>query len=185
MITTADFKNGLNIELNNQIFTIIWFQHHKPGKGGAIVRVKLKNIKTGQIVERTFRAGEKVEEAILEARKKTYLYNARDEYYFMDMETYEQITLNKEQLEDKVYFLKEDMEVSVLWYKDKIIGIELPITVDLKVTYTEPGLRGDSVSSNSKPATLETGLAIQVPLFVNIDDIVRVDTRTRSYLQRV
>lgn len=185
MITASDFKNGSKIELNNQIFIVIWFQHHKPGKGGAIVRVKLKNIRTGQIMERTFRAGEKLEEAILEVRKKTYLYNTRDEYYFMDMTNYEQITLNKEQLNEKIYFLKENMEVSVFWYKDSIVGIELPITVDLKVTYTEPGLKGNSVSSNSKPATVETGLVVQVPLFINIDDTIRIDTRTKSYLQRV
>lgn len=185
MITTADFKNGINIILNNQIFNIVWFQHHKPGKGGAIVRVKLKNIKSGQMLERTFRAGEKVEDAILESKKKTFLYATRDEYNFMDMESYEQCVLTKEQLKDKVNFLKENMEVSVLWYKEEIIGVEFPITVDLKVVYTEPGLKGNTASTTTKPATLETELIIQVPLFINIDDIVRVDTRTGKYLQRI
>ncbi|MCK4551271.1 MAG: elongation factor P [Tenericutes bacterium] len=185
MITTADFRNGMNIVLNKQLFNIVWFQHHKPGKGGAIVRVKLKNIKTGQILERTFRAGEKVEDARLESKKKTFLYATRDEYNFMDMETYEQFVLTKEQLKDKVNFLIENMEVSVLWYNGEVIGIELPITVDLKVVYTEPGLKGNTASSTTKPATLETELVIQVPLFVNIDDVVRVDTRNGEYLQRV
>ena len=185
MITTADFRNGMNIVLNKQLFNIVWFQHHKPGKGGAIVRVKLKNIKTGQILERTFRAGEKVEKATLESRKKTFLYATRDEYNFMDMETYEQFVLTKEQLKGKINFLIENIEVSVLWYNGEVIGVELPITVDLKVVYTEPGLKGNTASSTTKPATLETKLAIQVPLFVNIGDVVRVDTRTGEYLQRV
>lgn len=185
MITTADFRNGMNIILNKQLFNIVWFQHHKPGKGGAIVRVKLKNIKTGQILERTFRAGEKVEDATLESSKKTFLYATRDEYNFMDMETYEQLVLTKEQLKDKVSFLIENMEVSVLSYNKEIIGVELPITVELKVTYTEPGLKGNTASSTTKPATLETELVIQVPLFINIDDVVRVDTRNGEYLQRV
>jgi elongation factor P len=185
MITTADFRNGMNIILNKQLFNIVWFQHHKPGKGGAIVRVKLKNIKTGQILERTFRAGEKVEDATLESSKKTFLYAARDEYNFMDMETYEQLVLTKEQLKDKVSFLIENMEVSVLSYNKEIIGVELPITVELKVVYTEPGLKGNTASSTTKPATLETELVIQVPLFINIDDVVRVDTRNGEYLQRV
>lgn len=185
MITTADFRNGMNIILNKQLFNIVWFQHHKPGKGGAIVRVKLKNIKTGQILERTFRAGEKVEDATLESSKKTFLYATRDEYNFMDMETYEQLVLTKEQLKDKVSFLIENMEVSVLSYNKEIIGVELPITVELKVVYTEPGLKGNTASSTTKPATLETELVIQVPLFINIDDVVRVDTRNGEYLQRV
>ena len=185
MITTADFRNGLNIVLNKQLFNIVWFQHHKPGKGGAIVRVKLKNIKTGQILERTFRAGEKVEDVRLESKKKTFLYATRDEYNFMDMETYEQCVLTKEELKDKVNFLIENMEVSVLWYNGEVIGVEMPITVDLKVVYTEPGLKGNTASSTTKPATLETELVIQVPLFVNIDDVVRVDTRNGEYLQRV
>lgn len=185
MITTADFRNGMNLILNKQLFNIVWFQHHKPGKGGAIVRVKLKNIKTGQILERTFRAGEKVEDATLESSKKTFLYATRDEYNFMDMETYEQLVLTKEQLKDKVSFLIENMEVSVLSYNKEIIGVELPITVELKVTYTEPGLKGNTASSTTKPATLETELVIQVPLFINIDDVVRVDTRNGEYVQRV
>ncbi len=185
MITTADFRNGMNLILNKQLFNIVWFQHHKPGKGGAIVRVKLKNIKTGQILERTFRAGEKVEDATLESSKKTFLYATRDEYNFMDMETYEQLVLTKEQLKDKVSFLIENMEVSVLSYNKEIIGVELPITVELKVVYTEPGLKGNTASSTTKPATLETELVIQVPLFINIDDVVRVDTRNGEYVQRV
>ncbi len=185
MITTADFRNGMNLILNKQLFNIVWFQHHKPGKGGAIVRVKLKNIKTGQILERTFRAGEKVEDATLESSKKTFLYATPDEYNFMDMETYEQLVLTKEQLKDKVSFLIENMEVSVLSYNKEIIGVELPITVELKVVYTEPGLKGNTASSTTKPATLETELVIQVPLFINIDDVVRVDTRNGEYVQRV
>ncbi|MFH1784375.1 MAG: elongation factor P [bacterium] len=184
MISTADFRNGMSIELEGDLYSIVEFQHHKPGKGGAVVRTKLKNFKTGAIMNKTFRAGEKVEQAIIEKEKKQYLYNSGDTYYFMDLQTYEQVPLDVKLLGDSMKFLKENMEIEILVHNASVIGAELPTFVDLKVTYTEPGLRGDRVSNASKPATLETGTQIQVPLFVEIGDLIRIDTRTGEYSQR-
>ncbi len=185
MISTADFCNGLNLEFEGQIYTIVWFQHHKPGKGGAVMRVKLKNLHTGSTVERTFKSGEKFVEVVLERNKKQYLYNDGTNYAFMDVENYDQLSLSKEDLGENVKFLQENMEIDVVWYKGKILGIELPTTVDLVITYTEPGIKGDTVSSTMKPATVETGATVLVPLFINNGDKIRVDTRTGEYVQRV
>lgn len=185
MITTADFRNGMTIELDETLFYLIEFQHVKPGKGGAFVRTKLKNVTTGAVLERTFRAGEKVEEVRLLERKMNYLYSTGDIYYFMDNETYEQISLPKEILENALKFLKENEEVIALVNDNKVIGVRLPIFVDLVVTETEPGFRGNTATAATKLARLETGYVVKVPLFINAGDVIRLDTRTSEYLERV
>lgn len=185
MISTADFRNGMAIEYEGNVYSIIEFQHHKPGKGGAVVRTKLKNLRSGATINKTFRAGEKMEQAVIERKKKQFLYRADNTYYFMDLETYEQITLDVKILGNNVKFLKGDLEIQVLIWNDTIIGVELSTFVDFKVTYTEPGLRGDTVSGTNKPATIETGAIVQVPLFIEIGDVLRIDTRTGEYIQRV
>lgn len=184
MITTAQFKNGMAIQLNGTLYSIIEFQHVKPGKGGAFVRTKLKNIKIGTVVEKTFRAGEKVEEAFIEQKKWQYLYRKGDEYFFLDSESFEQTQVNREVLKDGVKFLKEGMEITASLYKEQIIDLSLPIFTELKIEHTEPGIRGDTAKSSGKPAKLETGTVIQVPLFINTDDIIKVDTRTGAYAGR-
>lgn len=185
MISARDFKNGINIELNGELFTVIWFQHHKPGKGGAMVRTKLKSLATGRIMEKTFRPEDRIERAFLERRKKQYLYKDGKNYYFMDMETFEQIPFTEKELGEGTQFLKENMEVEVLIYKGRIIGAEMPNSVKLKVTYTEPGKKGNTVTNVTKPAEVETGAKIQVPLFINTGDTIRVDTQTGKYIERV
>lgn len=184
MISVNDLRPGLTIELEDGIWSVIEFLHVKPGKGAAFVRTKLKNVKTGQVQERTFRAGERVQRAHIETREMQYLYNTGSEYVFMDSQSYDQLTLTKDQLGDAVYYLKENMTLNLQMYEGKPIGVELPTTVDLVVTYTEPGFKGDTATGGTKPATLETGLVIQVPLFVEQGDTVRVDTRTGEYLSR-
>ncbi|MDD3819612.1 MAG: elongation factor P [Actinomycetota bacterium] len=184
MISTSDFKNGMTILYEGQLYRILYFQHVKPGKGGAFVRTKLKDLNSGAIIDKTFRAGEKMEQAILETRKMQYLY--KDEHYhFMDIETYEQIHLSEELLEEQKDYLIENMELFVVFYKGKPISIELPITIESKVIETEPGVKGDTVSSSFKPAVIETGAKIMVPLFIDTGDIIKVDTRTGEYITRV
>jgi elongation factor P len=184
MISTSDFKNGITIVYDNQLYRILYFQHVKPGKGGAFVRTKLKDLNTGAIVDKTFRAGEKMEQAILETKRMQYLY--KDEYYnFMDTKTYEQIQLSEKILEDQKDYLMENMELLVVSYKGKPISIELPITIEAKVIKTEPGVKGDTVSSSFKPAVIETGAKVMVPLFINVGDVIKIDTRTGEYLTRV
>ncbi len=185
MIDTSDFRNGLHIIQDGEIYTIVEFQHVKPGKGGAFVRTKLKNVKTGAVIDKTFRAGERMEQAILERKPMQYLYHLDDDYYLMDMETYDQVSVQKEAFGEAVKYLKDNQEVWVLSHEGRIIGVELPYTVELEVVETEPGVRGDTVSGGSKPATLETGAVIQVPFFINVGDKVKVDTRTDAYLERV
>lgn len=184
MLSTKDFKNGVAIIIDGQIHLIIWFQHHKPGKGGAVMRTKLKNLATGSIVEKTFRAGTKFEAAHLIKKKMEYIYREGTSLVFMDNETYEQVNLNTSQIGEGIRFLKENVTIELLTHKGRILGVELPITVSLKVTRTESGLRGDRATSGTKPATIETGAIIQVPLFINTGDIVKVDTRTGEYLER-
>lgn len=184
-IDTSEFKTGLCINVDGEIYTIEWYQHHKPGKGGAVMRTKLRNVKTGSIIERTFKSGEKFELVDLVRKKKQYMYQAGDNLVFMDMETFEEIHIPKKQIGDVIKFLKEGVEVEGLYLKDEFLGIELPITVELKVVHTVPGIRGDSVSNVMKPATLETGAEILVPLFIEIGDVVKVDTRTGEYIERV
>jgi len=185
MYTTADFRTGLKIELEGKPFTIVEFLHVKPGKGGAFVRTKLKNMITGQLLEKTFRAGEKVASPNIQEKEMQYLYQDKGEFCFMDTEAFDQVFLAAEQLRDKRLFLKENTGVKALIYNDRIVDIELPNFVDLRIDQTEPGIKGDTVTGGSKPATLESGAVVQVPLFVNIGDIVRIDTRTREYIERI
>lgn len=186
VINSNDLRGGMTIEVDGQPCLVIDANHHKlVGRGGAIVRTKLKNLETGVIVDRTFNAGEKIPKARVETRPAQYLYQSGDEYYVMDMETYDQFPLLKEHLGDKAGFLKENMELSVSTYKGKIVAVDLPVTVDLRVAETDPGLRGDTASGGSKPATLETGAVVRVPLFINPGDLIRVDTRTGTYVSRV
>jgi len=185
LISTNDLKTGVTVELDGEVYVIVDFQHVKPGKGAAFVRTKIKNVKTGQTFERTFRAGEKLNRAIVERKTMQYLYSSDNVYYFMDTQTYEQIPLNADQLGDATKWLKENIEVMVMFYEGVAIGVELPTFVELEVTHTEPGFKGDTATGGSKPATLETGAVVQVPLFINTGDIIRVDTRTGEYLSRV
>lgn len=184
MISSNDFKTGLTIEMDNEVFTIVEFQHVKPGKGSAFVRTKLKNVKTGAVIEKKFNAGERVAKAHLERHEMQYLYKDGDLYVVMDNETYEQTSLTEAQIGDGVKYLKENMNLGVLLYNGAVIGVDLPNTVQLQVAHTEPGVRGDTATGGSKPATLETGAVVQVPFFVNEGDILIIDTRTGSYVSR-
>ncbi|NLM39231.1 MAG: elongation factor P [Firmicutes bacterium] len=184
MISVNDLRTGLTIEWDGEIYTVVDFLHVKPGKGAAFVRTKLKNIRTGGTIEHTFRAGEKVSRARIETREMQYLYNTGNEYYFMDTENYEQITLMKDDLGDAPNYLLENMTIGIQFYQNQAIGVELPTTVNLKVVHTEPGFKGDTATGATKPATLETGITIQVPLFVEEGDVLKVDTRTGEYLSR-
>jgi len=184
LIDTSNFRTGLSIIVDNDIYTIVDFQHVKPGKGGAFVRSKLKNVRNGAVIDKTWRAGEKMEQAILERRPMQFLYSQDGDYHLMDTETFDQIAVEKSAFGDAVKYLKEGQEVSVLSHEGRVIGAELPITVELEITETDPGVRGDTASGGSKPATLETGAVIQVPFFINVGDRVKVDTRTDAYLER-
>jgi len=184
MITTNDFQTGLTIEVEGEIYTVVDFQHVKPGKGAAFVRSKLRNLRTGTIMEKTFRAGEKVNKAHLERKEVEFLYKADDEFYIMDVETYDQLALNEKQLGEKAKFIKENQRFNLLVFQEEIIDIDLPHTVELEVSNTEPGVKGDTAAGGSKPATLETGLVVQVPFFINEGDVLRIDTRSGSYIER-
>ncbi|RKY60041.1 MAG: elongation factor P [Candidatus Latescibacterota bacterium] len=185
MATTSEFRNGMVIRLEGELFTIVEFQHVKPGKGMGFVRTRLKNVRTGAVLDRTFRSGEQVEEVRLERREMQFLYRSDDMLYFMDTETYEQFSVPVEAAGDAVLFLKEGEAASVFMDGDTPVGVEVPYFVELKVVETEPGVRGDTATGGSKPAKLETGLVVQVPLFVEEGDTVKVDTRTREYIERV
>lgn len=185
MISTNQFKNGSAIKVDGKRFTIVYFQHVKPGKGGAFVRTKLRNLDNGAVVEKTFRAGEKVENVRTESRPMTYLYEDGDLAYFMDTETYDQIPISSEVVGEAAGYIVPNGTVNVLSADGEVISVEPPAHVDLEVTQTDPGLKGDTATGGSKPATLETGVVVQVPLFVNVGDRVRVDTRTNEYLTRV
>lgn len=185
MISTADFKNGLTIELDGEVYSILEFQHVKPGKGGAFVRSKLRNVKTGNVFEKTFRAGEKVEPAHVERRKMQYLYRDGEDYNFMDLESFEQIAISSDQIGEQRKFLKESTEVDVVMHEGNVIGIEIPAHVVLTVERTDPGVRGDTAQGGSKPALLETGATVQVPLFINNGDRIKVNTRDGTYIERV
>lgn len=184
-ISTADFRNGLTIETNGEIFQIVQFQHVKPGKGGAFVRTRLRNLRSGAVVDKTFRAGERMDQATIERRPVQFLYRAGEEFVFMDVETFDQPSLPQAAVGEGASYLKPDMEVSLVTYGDEILGLELPQSVELEVTKTDPGLRGDTATGGSKPATLETGGIVNVPLFIKEGDTIRVDTRTGKYLERV
>jgi elongation factor P len=184
MASTADFRNGMVIDLEGNLYQIVYFQHVKPGKGGAFVRTKLKNVTSGAVIDRTFRAGERVDEVRLERRPLQYLYNTGDIYYFMDLDTFEQYPLGASVVEQQSKFLRESTTVDALFHDGTILLIELPNFIELEVTETDPGIRGDTATGGTKPATLETGAVVQVPLFVNVGDRIRVDTRTEQYLAR-
>ncbi|HZB81235.1 MAG TPA: elongation factor P [Rubrobacteraceae bacterium] len=185
MISTNQFRNGAAIRVDGKRFTILYFQHVKPGKGGAFVRTRLRNLATGAVIEKTFRAGEKVESVRTESRPMTFLYSDGDLYYFMDSETYEQIAIPSEVLAETINYLVPNAEMEVLLADGEVVSVEPPVHMELEVAQTDPGLKGDTATGGSKPATLETGLVVQVPLFVTVGDKVRVDTRTKEYLTRV
>lgn len=184
MISAGEFRNGTTFELDSQVFRVVEFQHVKPGKGAAFVRTKLKNVITGGALERTFNPTEKVQPAQIEIKEMQYLYNDGTMYNFMDTSTYEQIEIKKDDLESTLPYLKENMSVKILSYKGKIFGIEPPTFVELEVTYTEPGFKGDTSTGATKPATVETGASFSVPLFINIGDVIRIDTRSGDYMER-
>ncbi len=184
MYSTTDFKKGLKIEIDGTPYEIIDFQHFKPGKGGAMMRTKLRNILNGKVVDNTFRSGEKVNRPDLETRDMQFLYHEGDDMIFMDLTTYEQIPMPRVSLGDKAFYLKDAQEIRVLLYRGKPLDVEIPISIVLEVVETEPGMKGDTVSNTTKPAKLETGATIQVPLFVNIGDRVKIDTRSNEYQGR-
>ena len=177
-ISTTDFSTGITLDIDGGLFKLVDFQHVKPGKGGAFVRTKLKNRKTGQVLERTYRAGEKFKQAIIDSKNAQYLYSTGDQYCFMDNETFEQIFLPVSSMEDESQYMTENLDVKLQFYEGEIIGVEMPNFVELEVTATVPGVKGDTVSGGSKPATLETGLEVSVPLFINEGDCLKIDTRT-------
>ena len=185
MYSTAEFKKGLKIEIDGTPFMIADFQHVKPGKGGAFVRTKLKNLLTGRVIDQTFRSGEKVEKPDIVEKEMQYLYKDGDSYCLMDNETYEQIMLTEEQVGDAILYLKENMNLQVLFFNQQAVAVDLPNFVELEVAQTEPGVRGDTASGGTKPATLESGAVIQVPLFINEGDRLKVDTRTGTYIERL
>lgn len=185
MISAGDFRNGITIELDNNIFQIIEFQHVKPGKGAAFVRTKLKNVKSGGVIEKTFRPTEKCPQARIDRKDMQYLYSDGDLFNFMDMENYEQIALNADAIGDTLKFVKENEMVKVCSHNGSVFAIEPPLFVELEITETEPGFKGDTATGASKPAVVETGATVYVPLFVNQGDVIKIDTRTGEYLSRV
>lgn len=185
MITTTDFRNGSRLELDGQPYYIVEFQHVKPGKGPAFVRTKLKGYKTGNVIDRTFRSGEKFDEPNLEERDMQFLYNAGEEYAFMDVSSFDQFTYRKSQLGENVDLLKDNTVVKILLYHDEPIAVELPVFMELKVVETDPGIRGDTASGGTKLAVVETGAAVKVPLYLEAGEVIKIDTRTRAYVERV
>lgn len=184
MISAGDFRNGITFEMDNSVYQIIHFQHVKPGKGAAFVRTKIKNVITGAVIEKTFNPTDKMPLAHVDRKDMEYLYNDGDLYYFMDVETYEQMPLGTDLLESALPFLKDNMQVKVLSFKGKVFGVEPPNFVELVVTETEPGFKGDTATGTTKPAILETGAKINVPLFIDEGETIRVDTRTGTYMER-
>lgn len=184
MISASDFRKGITVEWEDAVWTIVDFQHVKPGKGAAFVRTKIKNIMTGAVVERTFNPTDKMNRAIIENKEMQYLYSDGDLYYFMDPDTFEQLPLNLDQVEEAIKFVKENTNATIRFFKGAAFSVEAPNFVDLEVTDTEPGFKGDTASTTYKPATLETGFNVMVPLFINIGDTIKVDTRSGEYLSR-
>ncbi len=185
MISAGEFRNGVTFELEGNVFKVVEFQHVKPGKGAAFVRTKLKNVITGAVIEKTFNPTDKVEKAQVDVQEMQYLYKDEDLYYFMNTENYEQLPIQADLLTDSLDYLKDNTMVKVLSYKGSVFGVEPPNFVELEVTYTEPGFKGDSSTGATKPATVETGAVFNVPLFINIGDVIRIDTRTGEYMERV
>ena len=185
MATTADFRNGMTLNIDGTLFTLLWFQHHKPGKGNTVVRSRMKNVLTGAVLEKTWRAGEKIDEVRLEHRPVTYTYHDGHLYHFMDVQSYDDIAIAEEILgEDQLKYLKEGMECEGLVHGERVIAVELPYFVTLEVVETDPGVRGDTATGGTKPAKLETGAIVQVPLFLNEGDVIRVDRREDKYIER-
>jgi elongation factor P len=184
-VSTTEFRNGLKIEIDGEPYAIVEFQHVKPGKGGAFVRTKMKSLKSGNVIDRTFRSGEKVDVPELEEKTMQYLYAADKDRVLMDTSSYEQISMSEKQLGDSVNYLKENMEIKVLYFKGQPINIDIPMFVELKIARTDPGVRGDTASGGSKPATLETGAVVKVPFYLNEGDVVKIDTRSGIFIERV
>ena len=185
MISTSDLKNGLTIKMDGQLFQVIEFQHVKPGKGGAFVKTKLRSLSTGNVLPKTFRSGDKLEDAFIEYKKLQFMYASGDEYHFMEEKTYEQFQLTSEQMGDVPHFLKENMTVNASFYENKLMTIEPPMFVELAVVEADPGLKGDTAKSGTKAVKLETGYTIQVPLFIEAGNVLKIDTRTGAYVERV
>jgi len=185
LISTNDFRTGLTIEVDGDVYQVVDFQHVKPGKGSAFVRSKLKNLRTGAVIDKTFNAGEKIPKAHIDRREVQYLYNDGQSYHFMDMETYDQFSMEKGQLGDAIKYLKENMNFQILMFQGKSIGLDLPNFVELTVVETSPGIKGDTASGGTKPAILETGYVVQVPFFIEEGDVLQIDTRTGHYIKRV
>lgn len=184
-ISINQLKTGLTILINNEVYQVVDYQHVKPGKGAAFVRTKLKNLTTGAVLERTYKTDDKIEDAFVEQRKLRYIYHDGDFYHFMDQDTFEDSVMSANQLADAIDFLKEELDVNAYFYSGKLIKIEVPTFINLKIEHTEPGIKGDTAKSGTKPATLETGAVVQVPLFVDVGDVIKVDTRTKSYIERI
>ena len=184
MVVAGDFKNGITFEMDGTVFQIVEFQHVKPGKGAAFVRTKLKNVISGAVIEQTFSPTDKFENAYIDRKEMQYSYNDGDLYYFMDMESFDMMPIEKEKLGDNFKFVKEEMMVKIISYKGNVFGIEPPTFVELEVTDTDPGFAGNTATNTLKPATLETGAVIKVPLFINIGDVLKIDTRTGEYVSR-
>jgi elongation factor P len=184
-VDTSQFRNGLKVEIDGEPYVMTYFQHVKPGKGGAFVRTKIKNLRTGRVLEKTFRSGEKVDEAEVEDKRMQYLYQDGEQFVFMDQETYDQFPFTDEQIGDARKYLKENLEVAVVFWRGKPINIELPAFIEAVVSQCDPGVKGDTASGATKPATIETGAVVQVPLFIKEGERIRVDTRTNVYVERV
>lgn len=185
MISTSDFRTGLTVEVDNTVFQIVEFQHVKPGKGAAFVRTKMRNLRTGSVIERTFNPNEKLAPARIERQEVQYLYNDGENYNVMNVETYDQYAVSKADLGDAIKWLKENMNLTIASYNGSIMGVELPNTVELEVVETAPGIKGDTASGGGKPATMETGAVVNVPFFINVGDVLQIDTRTGNYVKRV
>ena len=184
MVVAGDFKNGITFEMDGTVFQIVEFQHVKPGKGAAFVRTKLKNVISGAVIEKTFSPTDKFENAYIDRKEMQYSYNDGDLYYFMDMESFDMMPIEREKLGDNFKFVKEEMMVKIISYKGNVFGVEPPISVELEVIDTDPGFAGNTATNTLKPATLETGAVIKVPLFINIGDVLKIDTRTGEYVSR-
>ena len=185
MIGISDFKNGAVFESDGVVYQVVWFQHHKPGKGGAVMRTKIKNVRTGATIEQTFKSGEKFKEVSMTRKKKQFLYSEGDNFTFMDMATYDQFTIPRAKIGEEAAFLRENMELDALYLEDELLALDMPASVNLKVVQTVPGVRGDTVSNTTKPATTETGVEVHVPLFIKEGDTIKVDTRSGEYVERV
>lgn len=185
MINVGDLRSGHKVELSGEPYIVVDAQHVKPGKGGAFCRTKLKSLKSGNVIERTLRVGEKLEEPNLEEKEVQYLYSAEGQYWFMDIKTFEQLFLREDQLGESKNYIKENMVLKILYFNENPIGIDLPLSVELAIVKTEPGIRGDTATGGSKPAVLETGAVVKVPLYLNEGDIIKVDTRTGEFIERV